>query len=473
MAEVPEQKQEHSSDVKKEEENFAVSEGQISLFEDVNKDAMIDEQIAREKLSEALETEKPKKKRKSIITNLIFLAINLFVLGFIINSCLKETDGISFSEIVETQGSRLWWLLGGVALFFLMFFADSMIFYFLVKQSTGKKKFGTCYKVSAVGKYFDAITPFSVGGQPSQIMNLTRAGISPGIATSIPIIKLIIYNIIYTIILTVFFIFGIPFLPIGTALNELLLILFKIFAAIGIIVTAITSIVFILIGSGKIVGRSFVRGIVKIGYSLRIVKDYRKSYNKIMKQVLEYQSSMAYLKKHKKMLAICIVFVLLDVFAYFSIPFTVVMAFSGIELTSFSSAFALLCICITKFIICQMAAVVVPLPGGTGMMEFSFIAMFGVSSLIGNKYIVLGLLAWRFLTYYFTIIQGFTISTIDSIVRVVKSKKELKLAEASEKENANMSEIQENTNAEISTVETAQNQQETDVKPAENDKKVQ
>lgn len=79
-----------------------------------------------------------------------------------------------------------------------------------------------------------------------------------------------------------------------------------------------------------------------------------------------------------------------------------------------------------------MAAVVIPLPGGTGMMEFSFIAMFGVSSLIGSKYIVLGLLAWRFLTYYFPIIQGFTISTIDSISRVVKSKKELKSAQKTE-----------------------------------------
>lgn len=411
------------------EEN-TISEGQVSFFEDVEKDAMIDESLAREKLSEAIETQKPKKKRKSIITNLIFLVINVCVLGFIINACLKETNGISIKEIVQTQGNRLWWLLGGVLLFFLMFFADAMIFFFLIKKSTGKSKFFTAYKVSAVGKYFDAITPFSVGGQPSQILNLTRANISPGIATSIPIIKLIIYNIVYTIILALFFIFGIPFLPTSSSLNELLLILFKIFAAIGIIVTALASFVFILVGSGKIVGRSLVRGIVKMGYAFRIVKDYRKTYNKIMRQVLEYQSSISYLNKHKGTLAICVAFCLLEVFAYFSIPFTVVMAFSNIQLLSAKAVFTLLCICITKFIICQMASVVIPLPGGTGMMEFSFIAMFGVSSLIGSKYIVLGLLAWRFLTYYFPIVQGFTISTIDSIVRVVKSKKELKNAQA-------------------------------------------
>ena len=419
---VPVKEQAHNLPVEEECATPVVSEGQISLFPDMTPDVMIDEDLAREKLSEAMESEKPKKKRKSIITNLVFLVINICVLGFIINACLKETDGMPLSDIISAQGSRLWWLLGGLILFFIVYFADSMIFFFLVRKSTGKSRFFTCYKVSAVGKYFDSITPFSVGGQPSQIINLTRAGISPGIATSIPIIKLIIYNIVYTFVLLAFFIFGIPFLPTSSSLNELLLVLFKIVAAIGIIVTAITSIVFVLIGSGKIIGRAFVRWVVKIGYRLRIVKDYRKSYNKIMKQVLEYQTSIAYLKKHKGTLAVCIVFCLLEIFAYFSIPFTVVMAFSSIEITSAVGFMTLLCVCITKFIICQMAAVVVPLPGGTGMMEFSFIAMFGVSSLIGNSYIVWGLLAWRFFTYYFTIIQGFVISTADSIARMVKSK---------------------------------------------------
>jgi len=407
-----------------EREKEQVIDGQLSFLDKIADDAMIDEALAREKLSEAMEAEKPKKKRKSIITNLIFLVINICVLGFIINACLKETNGMPLTSIISAQGKRLWWLMGGVALFFLVFFADAMIFYFLIKKSTGRSKFFTAYKVSAVGKYFDAITPFSVGGQPSQILNLTRAGISPGIATSIPIIKLIIYNIVYTFILLGFFIFGIPFLPTSSALNELLLTLFRIVAAIGIIVTALTSIVFILIGSGKIIGRSFVRFVVKVGYKLRIVKDYRKSYNKVMKQVLEYQSSIAYLRKHKGTLALCILFCIIDILAYFAMPFMVVMAFSGINLTNAAEVFTLLCICITKFIICQMAAVVIPLPGGTGMMEFSFIAMFGVKSLIGGEYIVWGLLAWRFLTYYFIIVQGFILSTIDSISRIIKTRRE-------------------------------------------------
>ncbi len=412
-------------------------EGQLSAFDDSLEGSMIDESVAREKLQEAIETQKPKKKRKSLITNLIFFAINILVMGIIIGAFVKDANGISLSALVHTQGKKLWWLALGVGLFFVMFLADTMMFFCLIKRSTGKRRFLLSYKVSAVGKYFDAITPFSVGGQPSQILNLARAGVSPGTATSIPIIKLIIYNIVYTFVILMFLIFGVPFIPITSPLMNLLFILFKIIAYIGLIFTALTSVLFILIGSGKIVGRKLVRWIVRLGYKLRIVKDYRKSYNKIMSQVLEYQTSIKYLRKNLGMLFACIFFGLIEALCYFSIPFAVVMALSPANITGAVNILSVLLICITKFIVCQMASVVIPLPGGTGMMELSFMFLFSGEALLGldQANVLLGLLAWRFLTYYFTILQGFIVSTADSITRMVRTKKEMKLAEQKQDES--------------------------------------
>jgi len=417
----PEKVEPFSQEEKLEEIQQTVSEGQLSVFDDIN-DSMIDKEVVEARLQQAIETEKPKKKRKSIITNLIFLVINICVMGFIINMALGEANGVPLSQIIKTQGKQLWWLVGGVLLFALMFFADTMIFYCLIKKSTGKKRFGLAYKTSAIGKYFDAITPFSVGGQPAQILTLTKAGMSPGVATSIPIIKFIIYNIVYTLVILSFLIFGIPFLPIESHLVEFFKIFLKFFAYIGLAFTAIISVVFILIGSGKIVGRSVVRWIVRFGYKLRIVKDYRKTYNKVMNQVLEYQTSIQYLRKNKGTLIASICFCLLETLAYFAIPFTVVMAFTSSPIISFSAGVTMLFICIIKFMVCQMASVVIPLPGGTGMMEVAFAILFGGPAMIGN-YFAYGLLAWRFLTYYFTIIQGFTVSTVDSVVRMIKAKK--------------------------------------------------
>lgn len=415
------------SDKVPEENQDTVLDGQMSVFEDVS-GAIIDESAARERLEEAIESEKPKKKKKSIITNLIFLAINLCVLGFIISACLNEAGGVPLSKIISNQGSKLWWLVLGLGLFFIKCLADTMMFFCLIKKSTGKNRFFLSYKVSAVGKYFDAITPFSVGGQPSQILNLARAGLTPGVASSIPIIKLIIFNIVYTVLILITLVVGVPFLPVSSSLNNLLFVLFKIFAYLGLFFTALTSVLFFLIGGGKIIGRSAVRWLVRTGYKLRIVKDYRKTYNKIMGQVLEYQSSMKYLHQHKGTLAWCILFGAIDVIAHFAMPFAIVMAFSPNNIVSATEIFTILGISICKFVVCQMAAVVIPLPGGTGMMEFSFIALFGVSSLIGSTNIVWGLLAWRFLTYYFTILQGFIISTVDTIVRITRARKEMKVS---------------------------------------------
>lgn len=409
-----------------EQQAEQVSEGQVSMFDDSMSDTMIDETLAREKLNEAIESQKPKKKKKSLITNLIFFALNITVMAVIINTFLKDANGLSVKDLIAQQGNKLLWLLLGLGLFCVMFFADTMMFFCLIKKSTGKRRIFTSYKVSTVGKYFDAITPFSVGGQPSQILNLTRAGVSPGIATSIPIIKLIIYNLVYTFVILCFLIFGVPFIPITSSLQNLLFILFKIFAYIGLIFTALTSVLFILIGSGKIVGRTMVRWICRLGYKLHIVKDYRKSYNKFMSTVLEYQSSIKYLKQNKGTLFACIFFGLVEALSYFAIPFAVVMALTPANVTGALETFTLLLICMTKFIVCQMAAVVIPLPGGTGMMELSFMFLFSGTTLLGVEQanVVLGLLFWRFLTYYFTIVQGFIVSTVDSIVRMVKARRE-------------------------------------------------
>ena len=428
---VPEMQEDAISDAEKNnvEENVEHEiEGQVSIFDDNIGETMIDESAARQRLKEAQESQKPKKKRKSFITNLIFLLINIGLLIYFISGSLEEIKGTSLKDIIANQGDKLWWLLGGVGLFFVLFIADALLLYCLIKKSTGKKRFGLAYKVSATGKYFEAITPFAAGAQPAQIIALSNAGMSPGIATSIPIIRLIIYNIMYAIIILAFLIFGIPIIPAGEALNHLLFIIVKLCAYIGLIVTAIMSLIILLIGSGKIVGRSLVRWVVRLGYKLRIIKNYRKSYDKIMTQVLEYQSSIQYLKKNKGTLVCCILCSIVEVIAYFSIPFTIVMAFSSANTMALSPQ--LWIICMTQFMMCQMAAVVIPLPGGTGMMEFSFIALFGLGYLIGTQY-PLGLLAWRFLTYYLTIIQGFIISTADSISRMVKAKKQAKIEEQS------------------------------------------
>ena len=92
-------------------------------------------------------------------------------------------------------------------------------------------------------------------------------------------------------------------------------------------------------------------------------------------------------------------------------PFVVVMALStSIE----ANLFMVLFICMTKFYLCQMASSYIPLPGGTGMMEISYIILFGIA--LGDN-IVWGLLGWRFLSYYIIIVHGFA----HELVKIIKN----------------------------------------------------
>ena len=380
-------------------------------------------QLIEERLESAKQVENPKKKIKSSIINTLFLLVNIALMVFIVKSFLDSfEDGMDLNAILSAQGNKLWWLAVGLVLYLVFIFTESGIFTSLIKGTVGKHKFYTSYRVAITGKYYDNITPFSIGGQPFQIILLSRAGMSPGISTSLPVIKVIIYNIVYTIMITLCFLLGIPLItPELTGLGRFLMILLIAVGILGLIFTALSSLLFVLIGNGKIIGRGVARWAIKIGYSLRIVKNYRKSYNKIMLQVREYQNSINFLKSNVWVMIKCIICSIIQIFAYFSIPVVCILAFgTGLE---FSLEFWF--VCFTKFLICQMAAVIIPLPGGTGMLEVGFILAFGTASVLGDN-VVWALLAFRIITYYLLLAHGFTQTVIDSVVRSVRERRNTK-----------------------------------------------
>ncbi len=390
-------------------------------------ESIVDEEIVKEKLREAEETQNPKKKTKSLIMNSLMLALNVFIMFFIINSFLKSTEGSNFSIVANVQGNKLWWLALAFGCYLVMLLSNTINNYVLIKNTSGIKNFYLSYRVSIIGKYYDNITPFAVGGQPFQIIAMSKAGVNPGTATSIPIIKLIVNNMVISIFALVAFIFGIPNLPATTPLNSFLQVLIKICGVIGLIISAFMGFLLLFLGSRKIVGKSFSRWLVRLGYKMRIVKDYRKSFEKFNNQVIEYQNSTSYLEKNKGVMITTILLCVIENIAYSSIPFSIVMAFSGIEITCFADFFYIWGVCVVLYYICSMATAGIPLPGGTGMMELSFILFFGISSLIGGVNIVWGLLFYRIFSYYIIIIHGFIQTVIDSSISIAKNRtKEVK-----------------------------------------------
>lgn len=392
-----------------ESENQTQSGEQISFSTDV--DLGISKEYADEKLKEAIESQSPKKRKKKIIINLCLLLVNIIFMAFIIKKLIANVGDVSLAEIASKQGSKIWWLAGGVIAYVLYILAQTLMYIVLIKDLTGKKRVKLAYDVAVVGKYYDNVTPFAVGGQPMQIVRLAENGISAGVSTSIPIIKMLINSLINMVLVMCFFVFGLPKIPLTSPFNDLLLILLEVLGVIGLIINVIVVVFMILISTGNFVTRSVISSIVRLGYKMKIVKNYRVTLKKFINQVSEYKTSMSYLWKHKKLLLKMILLSVMECLTYAIMPYFVVMAFaSNISM----SPMLFLFICIVKYYICAMASSFIPLPGGTGLMEISFIFLFGI---VVNDAVVWALLIWRFLSYYSILIHGF----IHELIKIVKN----------------------------------------------------
>lgn len=382
----------------------------------------LSQEIVDEKIKQALETQSPKKRRKSTIVNLCLLLLNLILMFFIVKGLIEDVGDMSFSSIVSKQGGRLWWLAGGVLIYLVYMLAQTLMYKVLIKDFTGKTRWWLSYDVAIVGKYYDNITPFAVGGQPFQIVRLVQNDVSAGVATSIPIIKMIINTAINALVAVLFFVFGMPLIPTTSSLNSILLLLFEILGVIGLVITVVVVLFMFLVSSGSLFTRSFISGLLRLGYKLKIVKNYRKTFKKVLNQVSEYKLSMSYLWKHKLLLLKMIVLSILECLSYAMIPYFVAMAFA-VNLDM--SPMLFIVVCIAKYYICTMASSFIPLPGGTGLIEITFIFLFG--SIVGDS-IVWALLIWRILSYYLIIAHGFVHELGQITHNFIKNSKKRKIA---------------------------------------------
>lgn len=406
-------------EVEKQLTNIA---GDIDSVEavDANNEEIFSDEIVKEKLEEVASATTPSKKHRSRITSIILLFVNLFLVYILASNLIKSADDASLSNLIDVQGGRLNYLWWTILCFIIVTLADTLLIALILKTTTKKFRFGVSYQASSLGKYYEAITPLNLGGQPAQIVYLSQHKVSPGVATSIPIIRVTLINFA-TIFVSIFlFVVHIPNITGGNGFINILIGILEILAYIGLILNTLYFLAMFIIANSKVVGRSLARTMVKVGYKLHIFKNYRTAYKKIINQVSEYRSSIDYLKRHMVTLLLSVVLVIVEVLALASIPFFVTIGLTDITFASNYAFFEFWGECLIKYYICYFASAYIPLPGGTGMMEISFVILF--SSIIGPNFVVWGFLIWRFASYYMTIIQGFILSITNLLASCFKKK---------------------------------------------------
>lgn len=324
-----------------------------------------------------------KKKRQNILR---FLYIGATIVAILLIGLLNH-DIDTLKEIIPKINKN--WI--GIAVLAIVFFwlSDAL----LLKQVTSyifeKQKFRKSLKIGIMGLYYGALTPFSSGGQPMQVVYMRREGIPVGTSTSIVTVKFIVYE------LSLCLLYIIAMIVKGSFFYENYHHIFWLTTA-GFILNLLAVAFISMVMLNRSFTEKFVHGFIHFLSKIKIIRKEEKRTSKIDTLIDDFFISSTYIKNDIKHFFISIIISVINLAFLFAIPYFIYRAF-GLTNESFILIFTL-----QAFLF--LAVSFVPLPGAAGASEGGFYIFF--SKFFGSIPIFMPMIIWRFLTYYLILVVG-------------------------------------------------------------------
>lgn len=325
-----------------------------------------------------------KKQIKNKIGLLVVMLLTIIVLYF----SLKDDFN---SVIMELKNANIWWLLVSFIAVVSYYVLSSIGMHIIIKKYNKNYTLWQTIILKFRTKFFDTITPTSTGGQPYQVYSLTSSGISVLDSTNICLQNFVAYQ-------TALVVMGI----IAVISNQILHLFpakdgLKFLVLIGFLINTGIAVFLFLISFTTKFNKFIYRKIINIAVKLHLVKDVEK-VNKMYDEYVEnVKRGTTSLLKNKKEFSILILVNFIGLCLEYLVPLFIL--FSMGDYTSFG---AFKCIIASAYVL--LMGSFIPLPGGTGGIEYGFVSFFG-NFLKGGKLTTLMLL-WRFMTYYMVMILG-------------------------------------------------------------------
>lgn len=354
------------------------------------------------------ELREQKKRKKKKLLNVLAFALNIAILAILLITQISVGDA---NEI--TSPTIHWKYLGIlVAIVFAQVLLGSLKYFILIKKATHQIRPFLSYKVAALGRYYDNITPMSTGGQPFQMLYMNKRGVRGDVATGIPLMSYIIFQVVFVLSCSGVLICN-SVLYGGTA--------DPVTTTVAWIIVAVNLIIFstiILLSVSKKFGPRLVIWGLKLLSKIHIVKSYQKSFRKVMRFVVNYQKTFKTLIKSPLVLISLFVIISVDMFLGNAIPYFVCLTFvDSSVLVAKNITFLKVFIQST---ILGLTSGIIPTPGASGGAEGLFLVIFG--SVFG-KNSFWPVLTWRISTYYFYLLQGLLVLAYDFVIGNKKCEK--------------------------------------------------
>lgn len=320
---------------------------------------------------------------------LLFVLLNVAVIGVTAYIDFAKPEGGYHAP----KDIKPLMLFGVLACFIAAMAAESAKYYIMLKHTTGVKDAKAAFRVVALGKYYDNITPLGAGGQPFQAMYLMKKGIPAGIATAVPVAGFLTTQLAFILLAILVFIFG---------SGVMKLVTMKVAAVVGFLfyIFVPSAVLFFMVlprSAEKILG-FFIRLLAKI----RLVKRPEETEKKAIQTLLSAKDSIQSIYHGRHIFVWMVLLSLVYQVAMCAMPYFVLHAF-GNDLSFLQVG------CTTVFI--YLCITFVPTPGNSGMAEGSFYALFSVLDQ-GNLF--WAMLVWRFFCYYLFIATGLGVTLQDA-----------------------------------------------------------
>lgn len=297
------------------------------------------------------------------------------------------------------------YIIGTIALMVFYILCEGLNIWITLKALKIKTKMIDCFGYGFVGFYFSGITPSASGGQPAQVYFMNRGKIPVSISS----LSLMILLFAHQLVIVVFGIIGLfskmdYAVTFKSGINLLLLygFLSNTFILLGILM---------LIIAPKTVFK-IVNFFGRLLYKVKIIKNKEKIRKKIARSLEEYEDGAIYMRENPRAIVYVVLVSLLQVFAFFAIPYVIYkgMGLNGYNLGDLVFAQAVLNIAVSSL----------PLPGAVGASESIFVNMF--KTFFGSKLVIPGMLLTRISNFYLVLVLSGVVSII-MYIRVGKSHK--------------------------------------------------
>lgn len=270
--------------------------------------------------------------------------------------------------------------VGAVIAFIL---GESVVICYLLRALGTRPAFSHCCLYSFVGFFYSAITPSASGGQPMQVVAMRRDGISVAVST----VVLAIVTLTYKMVLIVVGFGVLVFRPAGVMmyLDEVEPL---IYLGLGLNVVFVGFLLLAVFHPGVIRGGG--RLLFRAANGIHPFHSPEKVTERMENIIRQYSGAAAFFQKNTRIIVRVFLITFLQRFFFFGVVWFTFQAFG---LTGQSPLTMML-----LYAMISVAVDMLPLPGGMGVSETLFLAIF--EPIFGEALVLPGMIVCRGISYY-------------------------------------------------------------------------